>query len=82
MDDLSPATQRIPVAPRVILFRQESYFNYLFGVENEDYYGAVDLRSVSCHAPWRGREMPEGWRGKGDGERGGGEEGRRRQEGK
>eukprot|EP00192_Tetraselmis_astigmatica_P004654 CAMPEP_0117698338 /NCGR_PEP_ID=MMETSP0804-20121206/29707_1 /TAXON_ID=1074897 /ORGANISM="Tetraselmis astigmatica, Strain CCMP880" /LENGTH=495 /DNA_ID=CAMNT_0005512645 /DNA_START=73 /DNA_END=1560 /DNA_ORIENTATION=- len=27
------------------VFRQESYFNYLFGVEQEDYYGAVDIRS-------------------------------------
>ena len=24
--------------------RQESYFHYLFGVEDEDYYGALDLR--------------------------------------
>ena len=24
--------------------RQESYFHYLFGVEEEDYYGALDLR--------------------------------------
>ena len=28
----------------VILCRQESYFHYLFGVEDEDYYGALDLR--------------------------------------
>ncbi|CAL5223649.1 g6193 [Coccomyxa viridis] len=26
------------------IFRQESYFHYLFGVEEEDYYGALDLR--------------------------------------
>ena len=27
------------------LCRQESYFHYLFGVEDEDYYGALDLRN-------------------------------------
>ena len=28
----------------VTLCRQEGYFHYLFGVEDEDYYGALDLR--------------------------------------
>ncbi|GAB4819295.1 hypothetical protein N2152v2_006341 [Parachlorella kessleri] len=28
-----------------LLFRQESYFYYLFGVTDEDYYGAIDLRT-------------------------------------
>ncbi|KAK9815595.1 hypothetical protein WJX72_006529 [[Myrmecia] bisecta] len=27
------------------LFRQESYFHYLFGVEVEDYFGAIDLQT-------------------------------------
>jgi Xaa-Pro dipeptidase len=26
------------------VFRQESYFHYLFGVEEEDYFGAIDVR--------------------------------------
>ena len=26
------------------MYRQESYFHYLFGVEEEDYFGALDLR--------------------------------------
>ena len=25
-------------------FRQEGYFHYLFGVEEEDYFGAIDVR--------------------------------------
>ena len=29
---------------RSLAGRQESYFHYLFGVEDEDYYGALDLR--------------------------------------
>ncbi|KAK9848336.1 hypothetical protein WJX84_000611 [Apatococcus fuscideae] len=28
-----------------VIFRQESFFHYLFGVEEEDYFGAIDLRS-------------------------------------
>ena len=26
------------------IFRQEGYFHYLFGVEEEDYFGAIDIR--------------------------------------
>ncbi|BDA48705.1 Xaa-Pro dipeptidase [Coccomyxa sp. Obi] len=26
------------------IFRQESYFHYIFGVQEEDYYGALDIR--------------------------------------
>ncbi|KAK9826336.1 hypothetical protein WJX74_010185 [Apatococcus lobatus] len=28
-----------------VIFRQESFFHYLFGVEEEDYFGAIDLRT-------------------------------------
>ena len=34
----------MPALRQVTLCRQESYFHYLFGVEDEDYYGALDLR--------------------------------------
>jgi len=46
------------------VFRQESYFHYLFGVENENFYGAIDLRTGRSmlfmprlppeHAVWMG----------------------------
>ena len=26
------------------IFRQEGYFHYLFGVEEESYFGAIDMR--------------------------------------
>lgn len=26
------------------IFRQEGYFHYLFGVEEEDFFGAIDIR--------------------------------------
>ena len=34
----------MPALKLVTLCRQESYFHYLFGVEDEDFYGALDLR--------------------------------------
>lgn len=33
--------------------RQDAYFHYLFGVNQEDWYGAVDVRTVSAWA-WLG----------------------------
>ena len=46
------------------IFRQESYFHYLFGVEEEDYFGAIDIatgkttlfmpRLPSSYAVWMG----------------------------
>jgi len=52
------------------IFRQESYFQHLFGVENDGFYGAVDLRSGKSllfmprlppeHAVWMGAiDSPE-----------------------
>ena len=44
-------------------FRQEGYFHYMFGVEEEDYYGAMDRSGQSIlfmprlppeHAVWMG----------------------------
>ena len=51
-----------------IVFRQESYFNYLFGVAEPDWYGAIELPSgrstLFCarlppeYAVWMGRIVP------------------------
>jgi len=51
-----------------VLFRQESYFQYLFGVREADCYGAVDLQSgrsilfiprlPESYAVWMGRIQP------------------------
>jgi Xaa-Pro dipeptidase len=30
------------------LFRQEAYFHYLFGVNEDGFWGALDVRNVSC----------------------------------
>ena len=44
---ISPAPSRATARCRDVLCccRQESYFHYLFGVEDEDCYGALDLQT-------------------------------------
>jgi hypothetical protein len=32
-----------------MLFRQEAYFHYLFGVNEDGFWGALDVRNVSCN---------------------------------
>lgn len=50
------------------IFRQESYFHYLFGVKEPDWYGILDLHNQTCilfyprfpkeYATWMGRIAP------------------------
>jgi Xaa-Pro dipeptidase len=55
------------------LFRQESFFQYLFGVKEPDWYGVIDVdtkrttlfvpRLPATYAVWMGKILtPEEWR--------------------